>query len=255
MKRDIDTTKPHTGRVYDYLLGGTQNFEADRQAAAAIFKVLPSARAIAQLNRWFLQLVASRWAEQGHTSVLDLGSGLPTQGHFNEYIPHGRILFSDHDALCVEHGQDLLKDQANMHYVHADLRDPGPLLETAAKFFTATRKLAVGCIGVSYFLEDEVVRSVMQRLHAFSAPGSVLALSYFLPPPETGPSAEVLKVYLKLVNTKVYTRTPAQVKELIAPWRVSEDACLEDWLAVPNLFSAEDRLTNKIVGNGLFAEH
>ena len=131
MKKTIDTSQAHTGRVYDYILGGTQNFEADRQAAEAVIKVAPSVRTQAQLNRWFLQFVANRWAEEGHTQILDLASGLPTQGHLNDHLPNARILFSDHDPLSVQYGQEILQDAPNMRYVLADLRDPTELLGIA----------------------------------------------------------------------------------------------------------------------------
>ena len=72
MKKTIDTSQAHTGRVYDYILGGTQNFEADRQAAEAVIKLAPSVRTQARLNRWFLQFVANRWAEEGHSQILSL---------------------------------------------------------------------------------------------------------------------------------------------------------------------------------------
>lgn len=253
MSRDIDTTRPHTGRVYDYLLGGTQNFAADRQAADALAKLVPGVRAIAQLNRWFLQLVAARWAAEGYTRVLDLGSGLPTQGHFNEQIPKGRILFSDHDALSVTYGQQLLKDNPNMGYLHADMRQPQPLLDAAAQFFADNRQLAIGFIGLSYFLPDEDVRTLARTLHAFCAPGSVLAMSYFLPVPESGPSAELLKVYTRMLNTRFYMRTPELVAELLAPWRITEQDSVETWLDVPHLLTAEDRLSNQFKLQGLFA--
>src|SRR6187402_563799 len=77
VKREADTSKPHPGRVYDYILGGTQNFEADRRAAEAILKIVPSTPVMARVNRWFMQAIASRWAEEGRTRVLDLASGMP----------------------------------------------------------------------------------------------------------------------------------------------------------------------------------
>src|SRR5262245_29037713 len=179
MRKDIDTSKPHSGRVYDFVLGGTQNFEADRKVAEGLLKIFPSFPAQARLNRWFLQTVASRWAGEGHIRVLDLGSGLPTQGHFNDYVPpEGRVLFSDHDALTVEYGADILKDKPNMRYVQADLRNPEPLLEDARKFFGEDRKLAVGMFGISYFLTAEELSHLCQTLHDFCSPGSVLAVSF-----------------------------------------------------------------------------
>src|SRR5689334_6575134 len=93
----LDPSKPSIGRMYDYVLGGHHNFEADRMAAEQVLKLLPLYRKVARLNRWFLSLVATRWSEAGVAQVLDLASGLPTQGHYNEYLPEAQILFSDYD--------------------------------------------------------------------------------------------------------------------------------------------------------------
>jgi S-adenosyl methyltransferase len=76
----IDLTRPHIGRVYDYVLGGTYNYEADRIAAREIIARIPSYPRMARLNRSFLGYVGQRWAVEGRTRVLDLGSGLPHAG-------------------------------------------------------------------------------------------------------------------------------------------------------------------------------
>lgn len=247
MKREIDTTKPQIGRIYDYFLGGVQNFEADRFAAEAVLKIFPSARSVAQLQRWWLHLIADRWAGEGRTDVFDLGSGLPTQGHFDHYITNGRILFSDFDVLTVEYAQDLLKDRPNVRYVLGDAREPSALIESAAGFFGANRRLAVGLIGVSYFLLDDDLRRLAQALDAFCAPGSVLAMSYFLPPPPDGPVDAVQKKYKAVTGAQLYTRTSERVAELLSPWRVTEERTLMDWVGVDNALDDQDRLHQTLV--------
>ncbi|WP_437624773.1 SAM-dependent methyltransferase [Sorangium sp. So ce1151] len=98
---EIDTSKPHSGRVYDYVLGGHHNYEVDRHTATEMMKIVPTYPKWAKLNRWFIQLVGQRWVDTGITSVLDLASGLPTQGHLNDCLPEARILFSDIDPVSV----------------------------------------------------------------------------------------------------------------------------------------------------------
>ena len=88
----IDTSKPHLGRIYDFMLGGHHNYEVDRQAAAQILKVAPTYPKWARANRWFLQFVAAEWEQAGRKQVLDLATGLPTKGHFNDMMPAARIL-------------------------------------------------------------------------------------------------------------------------------------------------------------------
>jgi O-methyltransferase involved in polyketide biosynthesis len=215
----IDISRPQIGRIYDFVLGGTFNHEADRRAAAAMLEVMPAYPRWARQNRAFLSRVGRRWAAEGHTRVLDLGSGLPTQGHFNTHLPAARILFSDVDRLSVIQGQQLLAYSAEMAYVEADLRQATVLLEQAAEFFEDERELAVGAIGITYFLSDDHVRDLMARLHAFCAPGSVLAVSW--PTVPDNPVAQAaISAAIEAARQPFWSRTPEQLAELIRPWRL-----------------------------------
>ena len=97
-----DPTRPHIGRIYDFMLGGHLNYEVDRLAAAEILKTAPNYPKWARLNRWFLQFVATEWAQAGREQVMDLATGLPTKGHFNDLMPDARILFSDNDPISAQ---------------------------------------------------------------------------------------------------------------------------------------------------------
>jgi hypothetical protein len=227
-----DISHPHIGRIYDYVLGGTFNHEADRRAAQAMMEVFPAYPRWARQNRAFLGHVGKRWAAEGRRRVLDLGSGLPTQGHFNEHLPGAAILFSDSDLLSVAQGQQLLAYTPDMAYCQADLRHPEALIAEASSFFGAERVLGVGCIGVVYFLDDDAVRALMQRLHAFCAPGSALALS--LPVIPDNPEARAaIATAAEHAQIEFYSRTPEQLGALIAPWRPLETRPLADLLEDP----------------------
>ena len=195
----IDTTVQHIGRIYDYMLGGHHNYEVDRKAADQILKLIPAYPRWARLNRWFLQLVASTWAEEGQEQVLDLASGLPTQGHFNEYLTDARILFSDIDPVSVTYGQQMLEALPNARYVASDLRAPEGILADAREFFGDAPKLAVGAIGILYFLTDAEITALMAKLHAYCAPGSVMALT-FIELPE-GPGAAKMRASIARICT------------------------------------------------------
>ncbi|WP_437808588.1 SAM-dependent methyltransferase [Sorangium sp. So ce1078] len=250
---DIDTTKPHVGRVYDYVLGGHHNYEVDRNAAAAIMKLVPTYPKWAKLNRWFIQLVGQQWAEAGITSVLDLASGLPTQGHLNDYLPEARILFSDIDPVSVIYGEQILADRPNMRYLQADLRDPSPLLAAAAQFFGADRRIALGCIGIIYMMDDERSRDLLRRMHAFCAPGSVLALSFIVP--RGASAAQQLNGAAALAGVKVYPRTPEEMAALIKPWKVHDCRPLVDWLGLEDFLTQEEYELNPFEMLGLIAHH
>lgn len=223
----IDTTRPQIGRIYDYVLGGTYNHEADRRAAEGMIRLMPAYPTWARQNRAFLADVGRRWAAEGRGRVLDLGSGLPTQGHFDTLLPSARVLFTDVEPLTVEQGRELLAAQPDKAYLEIDLRRPDALIERAAAFFGDDRALAVGCIGVLYFLTDDELRSLMARLHAFCAPGSVMALSF-----PTVPESEEVKATIAAASQHArinfYSRTPDQVAELIAPWRMGSAERLAD---------------------------
>ena len=169
----MDTSKPHLGRIYDFMLGGHHNYEVDRQAAAQILKVAPTYPKWARANRWFLQFVAAEWAAAGRERVLDLATGLPTKGHFNDMMPAARILFTDNDPLSVTYGGDLLAGNPNMRYRLADVGKPETIVAQAEEFFAADRLVAVSCIGIAYLVPDAVLSAVLKALHAWSAPGSL----------------------------------------------------------------------------------
>jgi len=256
----IDITRPHIGRIYDYVLGGTQNYEADRIAAKAMLEIAPSYPHWARTNRSFLSFVGKRWAAAGLQRVLDLGSGLPTQGHFNEHLPSAKVLFADFDPLTVAQAQQLLAYTPDMAYANIDIKDPVALIEQASTYFGADRCLGVGCIGVVYFLSDDEVRSLMKRLHAFCARGSVMALSFHTIPP--GPSFEAANqavlAAVKHARIDIYMRTPEQMAELVLPWRVVSAKRIPDWLGseevtVPNVSSDDPMRHLELFG--VFAEH
>ncbi len=252
----IDTTRPSIGRIYDFMLGGHHNYEVDREASAGLLKVFPTYPKWARINRWFLQYVAAQWAEQGERQILDIASGLPTQGHFNDALPAARILFTDNDPLSVAYGQDLLKDSPNMAYCEGDARAPGAIVEAASRFFGDDRRVAIGAIGIAYFVPDEPLTALMQHLHAWAAPGSVMAVSYIArldgPP---GESFDVINDTMqRLAGMRVSPRTAEALAERCAPWKLVKSDTLERMLDVPEMFADGDRLLDGGYMGGAFFE-
>ncbi|WP_437721644.1 SAM-dependent methyltransferase [Sorangium sp. So ce861] len=250
---EIDITKPHVGRVYDYVLGGHHNYDVDRRAAAAIMNLVPTYPKWAKLNRWFIQLVGQRWSDAGITNVLDLASGLPTQGHLNDYLPEARILFSDIDPVSVIYGEQILADKPNMRYIQADVREPSSLLSAAAQFFGAERRVAVGCIGIAYMMDDERLSDLLRRMHAFCAPGSVLALSFI--EARAASAAHQLNGAAALAGVKVYPRTAEAIAALMKPWKVRECRPLVEWLDLDNFLTREEYESSPFDMLGLIAHH
>jgi O-methyltransferase involved in polyketide biosynthesis len=237
---NIDTTKPSSGRIYDYVLGGHHNFEADRVAAQQILKMAPSYTTWARLNRWFLQMVAEQWASSGHHHILDLGSGMPTQGHFHSAAPHAKVLYTDIDPVTVAYAQEVIGDNPSVSYIQADLREPSEFLDAAHQLFGGQRRIAIGFIGLSYFLDDESVAQIARTLYDWAAPGSVMALSYGYVQTDNPQAKEKLENF-KRNSAQIFIRDQAQVGALMAPWKVRESQPLAAWLGVEHLVEKSDR--------------
>lgn len=251
----IDTTRPSIGRIYDYVLGGHHNFEVDRMAAERILQIFPSYPLWARLNRWFLQLVAERWNAEGYDQILDLGSGMPTQGHFHTAMPTARVLYTDHDAMTISYAAQVLKDAQLASYVQVDLLDTGILVDAATQFFGQHAKLAIGCIGVAYFVDDASVARLMRALHDWAAPGSVLACSFPCGDLATPHTADLLAGFRRNSGSDVHLRDEAAMAELCAPWRLRESKPLTSWLAIEDQVNEADREGIGIEMYGAIFEH
>ena len=242
--KNIDTSLPHPGRIYDFVLGGNHNFEADRLAAQKIIDVFPAYSIWARLNRWFLHHVAERWGAEGRARVLDLGSGLPTQGHFHEAMPEAEVLYTDLDPIAVVYGRHILEGLKGKSYAQVNLQEPSRLIEEATRVFGDRPSLAIGCIGVGYFLDDATLSALARELHAWCAPGSVMAFStpHQIRPftPDEGTTADEITARFAAARMPVHGRTPARVAELLAPWKVDEARLVQEWLDAESLLHDED---------------
>jgi O-methyltransferase involved in polyketide biosynthesis len=251
----FDTTKPSVGRIYDYVLGGHHNFEVDRLAAQRILTVFPSYPLWARLNRWFLQLVAERWGAEGHDRILDLGSGMPTQGHFHTALPNARVLYTDHDAMTIAYAAQVLQGNPLTGYSQVDLSDTAELIDVAGEFFGSNRRVAIGCIGVAYFIDDASVAQLMQTLHRWAAPGSVLACSFVYGDLAQPHTSELLENYRRNAGSQVYLRTQAEMERLCAPWRIRESQPLAEMLGMDEQIDQDDREGVGIDMYGMLLEH
>jgi S-adenosyl methyltransferase len=236
----MDPIKPNISRIYDYVLGGQHNLEVDRNAAQHILKSFPAYPRWARLNRDFLQVMARRWAAEGQTHVLDLGSGMPTQGHFHSVMPGARILYSDSDPVTVEYARTIIGDNPAVAYLEADVRQPEPLLRAAEQHFHGERKVAIGFIGVAYFIDDASLARTMRTLHDWAAPGSVMALSQVCFSELTEKGRQLLESF-KRGGAELVPRTEADLRRLVAPWEVVELASLETWPGIETQVQDPDR--------------
>ncbi|MEO3828229.1 SAM-dependent methyltransferase [Actinomadura sp. B10D3] len=180
----VDTTVPSPARMYDYILGGTENYEVDRKAAEAVRTNMPDLEDAAWANRGFLQRSVRWLAEQGIRQFVDIGAGLPTRNNTHEaaqaVAPDTRVLYADNDPMVAAHAKDLLAGSSGTAFITADFRDPDGLLghEEALALIDFTKPVALLLVAVTHFVPDEddpwgAVQKYMSRL----VPGSYLALS------------------------------------------------------------------------------
>ena len=183
--RGIDTTTPNVARIYDYLLGGKDNFAADRQAAEQLIAAIPDVAAIARDNRSFLGRVVRYLAMQaGIRQFLDLGGGLPTQANVHELAqgvaPDVREVYVDTDPVA-SHGRALLSSRDRVAMALADLRDPASVWQhpDVAGLLDWTQPIAVLCTSTLHFVADEdEPHAIIAGYRDHMAPGSYLAITH-----------------------------------------------------------------------------
>jgi len=220
---EIDTTVAHPARVYDYWLGGTHNFPADREAAEQVLAATPGLRERVRANRAFLvRAVRYLAADVGVRQFLDIGTGIPSAGNTHEVAqaaaPDARIVYADNDPIVLTHAKTLLAStpEGRTQYIHGDLRDGAAILREAAGTLDLTKPVALLLFGVLHLITDaEDPNRIVAGLMAALPPGSYLALSH--PALDIHPGqAEAQRRYNARVATPQTLRTLAQVSRLFA---------------------------------------
>ena len=184
----IDTSKPHTARMYDYFIGGKNHFAADRAVAEKALEAWPSARTGLRQNRAFLgRAVRFLAGEAGVRQFLDIGTGLPTTDNVHEVAqriaPSSRVVYADNDPLVLAHARALLTSapEGRTAYIHADLRDPEAILSdpVTRDVLDFSQPVALMLVAILHFIPDadkpaEIIRTLLDAL----PPGSYLVASH-----------------------------------------------------------------------------
>jgi hypothetical protein len=203
----FDTGVAHVARVYDYWLGGTDNFAADRVAGEKTVEVYPGIRLSARANRAFLARAVRYLAgAEGIRQFLDIGTGLPTANNTHEVAqaaaPESRVVYVDNDPLVLAHARSLLTSGAEgvTAYLDADLRDTGKIIEQAAETLDFTQPVAIMLMAVLHYIPDEAqAHQIVARLLESLPAGSFLTISHAgadLFPEDMGAFEESLNRYL-----------------------------------------------------------
>ncbi|MFE7974938.1 SAM-dependent methyltransferase [Streptomyces shenzhenensis] len=208
--RSIDITVPSVARIHDHYLGGSYNFEVDRETARKAMEFLPGIPRIVRANRAFMRRAVRFAVAEGITQFLDIGSGIPTSGNVHEVAqaahPDARVVYVDHDPVAVARTQAVLVGNEGARVVAADLRKPREILSSPElkDLIDPNRPVALLLVAILHFVEDadDPCGAVAELREAF-APGSLLILTHAsyegIPlPPER--AAGVVDVYKDIRN-------------------------------------------------------
>ncbi|MFF5570318.1 MULTISPECIES: SAM-dependent methyltransferase [Streptomyces] len=202
--RSIDISVPSVSRMYDYYLGGSHNFEVDREAARRAMEFMPGLPKVMQANRAFMRRAVRYAAGQGISQFLDVGSGIPTFGNVHEVAqaarPGARVVYVDHDPVAVAHSQAVLEGNDDAGVVAADLRKPQEILRSpeVERLIDLNQPVALLLVAILHFVEDEDdPYGAVAELREALAPGSLLVLTHAsyegipLPPERAGGAVDV----------------------------------------------------------------
>ncbi|WP_329116606.1 SAM-dependent methyltransferase [Streptomyces sp. NBC_01465] len=178
----IDTSRPHPARVYDWLLGGKDNYPVDQEVAE---KLPPEAGLNARRNRAFMHRAAAWLAGNGIDQYLDIGTGIPTHPNLHQIVqttvPTARIVYADNDPIVLRHAEALLVStpEGGTDYIEADVRQPGLILDHARTFLDFTRPIALSMIALMHFIGDDEDPYGLARTLVDALPsGSYFVLSH-----------------------------------------------------------------------------
>jgi hypothetical protein len=180
---EIDTTRPSSARIYDYALGGKDNFAVDRDAFAAMTQSFPDYPDLAKANRGFLIRAVGFMADAGIDQFIDLGTGIPTSPNVHEVAqkvrPHAKVVYVDNDPIVMAHNRARRASWPGVITVQHDIREPGTVLEDDAvkQFIDFDRPIGLLMLAVLHFVSKNLTAPILNRFRASMAPGSYFAAS------------------------------------------------------------------------------
>jgi len=253
----LDTTRPHPARMYDYYLGGKDNFAVDREAAEQIIKLSADTPLVARQNRAFMRRATAAVAATGVRQFLDLGSGLPTADNLHQVAqriaPGTRVVYVDNDPIVLAHGRALLADDDSTTVLTADLQDPDKVWSQVEETGLLDLEQPVGLMVVSvlHFVPGDLkdlIRAYLDRL----APGSHLALTHVCDEGMDPRGAEQAADVYRRTPTGLYVRSPREIEALFADTRLLDPGVVPTRLWRPDPSSGDDdRPTFPVVLGGV----
>jgi hypothetical protein len=178
----LDTSKAHPARVYDWLLGGKDNYPVDEAVGE---QLPPEAKDAARQNRAFMHRASAWLAEQGIDQFLDIGTGIPTKPNLHQIVqeitPTAKVVYTDNDPIVLRHAEALLvsRSEGVTDYIQADVRRPKDIVQHARHILDFSRPIALSLIALMHFIPDEQdAHGIVHDLIGTLPPGSYLVLSH-----------------------------------------------------------------------------
>jgi hypothetical protein len=225
----VDISVPHSARVYDYWLGGKDNFAVDRAVGEAMMKAIPGMRYMAGENRTFIhRAVRDLVAEEGIRQFLDIGTGIPTRPNLHEVAqriaPETRVVYVDNDPIVLVHARALMvsSEQGRSEYISADLRRPTSILADPmlAETLDLTEPVGLTLIAILMLLSDEDDPwALVAQLRDAMPSGSILAITH--PTPDFNP-AEIAQAVAAATGAgmTLVPRTRDEVRRFFGDWEL-----------------------------------
>ncbi|MFF9331764.1 SAM-dependent methyltransferase [Streptomyces albogriseolus] len=240
-----DTSRAQPARVYDWLLGGKDNYPVDEVVGRAL---PPQAKDAARQNRAFMHRAAAWLADQGIDQFLDIGTGIPTEPNLHQIVqrvvPAARVVYVDNDPIVLRHAEALLvsSPEGTTDYVQADVREPGEILRHARDVLDFSRPVALSLIALLHFLpDDQDPQGIVRQLVDALPPGSHLVLSHAASDLHADLARQVTEEYAR-AGIRLGFRTHAEVSrffdglDLVAPGLVTAP----EWFRTEPAPPAED---------------
>jgi O-methyltransferase involved in polyketide biosynthesis len=236
----IDSSRPQVARMYDYYLGGKDNFAVDRKAVEAVEAAMPEVRQLARENRAFLRRAVRYMAAQGIRQFVDIGAGLPTAGNTHEVAqqaaPEARVVYVDNDPIVLTHGRALLAENGNTTVVTADMRHPAEVIgnDDVRSLIDFGQPVGILLIAMTHFLTAEEREPVMATLREALVPGSFLALTHVTRDDHPAEAVAGVEAIYATTPTPIFFRTHEEISRffdgfaIVEPGLVTVDAWRPD---------------------------
>jgi S-adenosyl methyltransferase len=246
-QRGIDPNVPNVARMYDYALGGKDNYEADRAAMEEIFRIAPAGRNVARVNRRFLGRAVRYLAKQGIRQFLDLGTGLPSVGNVHEVAkqvaPDARVVYVDRDPVVLAHARAMLAVDGNTIVVQADIREPRAILDhpDVRRLFDFSQPVGVLFVAILETIVDtEDPAGLIRAFTDSMAPGSYVAVCHLTSEGRPPTLVATFQQALSQGEAPILYRSRDEIAHLLDGFELVEPGLVRgsEWL--PEAVAADD---------------